>query len=103
MPTRYAGTTDERAALDAYIKLWRAAHAAEVAAHRHLADHGLTISQFGVLEGLYHLGPLSQRQGRKKSTSLAAHRFSSWSVAAWLRSIAHSYSYSYPVSLVRWS
>lgn len=62
MPTRYAGTTDERAALDAYIKLWRAAHAAEVAAHRHLADHGLTISQFGVLEGLYHLGPLSQRQ-----------------------------------------
>lgn len=62
MPTRYAGLPEERAALDAYIKLWRAAHAVEVAANRHLADHGLTVSQFGVLEALYHLGPLSQRQ-----------------------------------------
>ncbi|EYB68270.1 MarR family transcriptional regulator [Deinococcus phoenicis] len=62
MPTRYAGSPQERAALDAYIKLWRAAHAVEVTANRHLTDHGLTISQFGVLEALYHLGPLSQRQ-----------------------------------------
>ncbi|GBF05448.1 MarR family transcriptional regulator [Deinococcus aerius] len=62
MPTRYAGSPEERAALDAYIKLWRAAHAVEVAANRHLADHGLTVSQFGVIEALYHLGPLSQRQ-----------------------------------------
>ena len=62
MPTRYTGLPEERAALDAYIKLWRAAHAVEVAANRHLADHGLTVSQFGVLEALYHLGPLSQRQ-----------------------------------------
>ncbi|MBB5233344.1 MarR family winged helix-turn-helix transcriptional regulator [Deinococcus budaensis] len=62
MPTRYPGLPEERAALDAYIKLWRAAHAVEVAAHRHLTDHGLTVSQFGVLEALHHLGPLSQRQ-----------------------------------------
>lgn len=62
MPTRYAGSPEERAALDAYIKLWRAAHAVEVTANRHLAGHGLTISQFGVIEALYHLGPLSQRQ-----------------------------------------
>ncbi|WP_216319172.1 MarR family winged helix-turn-helix transcriptional regulator [Deinococcus aestuarii] len=62
MPTRYSGSVEERAALDAYIKLWRAAHAVEVAANRHLGDHGLTISQFGVIEALYHLGPLSQRQ-----------------------------------------
>ncbi|KEF33776.1 MarR family transcriptional regulator [Deinococcus sp. RL] len=62
MPTRYAGSPEDRAALDAYIKLWRAAHAVEGAAHRHLAAHGLTVSQFGVLEALYHLGPLSQRQ-----------------------------------------
>lgn len=61
MPTRYAGLPEERAALDAYIKLWRAAHAVEVSANRHLQDEGLTISQFGVLEALYHLGPLSQR------------------------------------------
>ena len=62
MPTRYDGSAEERAALDAYIKVWRAAHAMEVQANRHLARHGLTISQFGVLEALHHLGPLSQRQ-----------------------------------------
>ena len=62
MPTHFAGTDDQRAALDAYIKLWRAAHAVEVRANRHLLTHGLTISQFAVLEAVYHLGPLSQRQ-----------------------------------------
>ncbi|MDV6375051.1 MarR family winged helix-turn-helix transcriptional regulator [Deinococcus arenicola] len=62
MPNPFSGNDAERAALDAYIKLWRGAHAVEVAANRHLADHGLTISQFAVLEALYHLGPLSQRQ-----------------------------------------
>ena len=61
MATRYQGTPEEKAALDAYIKVWRAAHAMEVRANRHLAAHHLTISQFGVLEALYHLGPLSQR------------------------------------------
>src|SRR6476469_6427314 len=62
MPNRYAGTDEERVALDAYVKLWRAAHAVEVAANRHLTEHNLTVSQFAVLEALYHLGPLSQRQ-----------------------------------------
>ena len=62
MPNRYAGSPDDRAALDAYVKLWRAAHAVEVNTNRHLSDHNLTISQFGVLEAVYHLGPLSQRQ-----------------------------------------
>ncbi|WP_407571160.1 MarR family winged helix-turn-helix transcriptional regulator [Deinococcus altitudinis] len=62
MATRYSGSAEERAALDAYIKVWRAAHAMEVRANRHLAAHTLTISQFGVLEALHHLGPLSQRQ-----------------------------------------
>ncbi|SEJ01006.1 MarR family transcriptional regulator, 2-MHQ and catechol-resistance regulon repressor [Deinococcus reticulitermitis] len=63
MVNRYvAGTPEEKRALDAYIKLWRASQAAETAAHRHLAQHQLTISQFGVLEAVYHLGPLSQRQ-----------------------------------------
>ncbi|WP_309569865.1 MarR family transcriptional regulator [Deinococcus sp.] len=62
MPNRYAGTDEERGALDAYVKLWRAAHAVEVAANRHLSGYDLTISQFAVLEALHHLGPLSQRQ-----------------------------------------
>ncbi|GGR79561.1 MarR family winged helix-turn-helix transcriptional regulator [Deinococcus sedimenti] len=62
MPNRYAGSPEDRAALDAYVKLWRAAHAVEVNANRHLSDYNLTISQFGVLEAIYHLGALSQRQ-----------------------------------------
>jgi len=62
MSTRYSGSAAEKAALDAYIKVWRAAHAMEARANRHLAAHTLTISQFGVLEALHHLGPLSQRQ-----------------------------------------
>jgi MarR family 2-MHQ and catechol resistance regulon transcriptional repressor len=30
--------------------------------HKHLASTGLTLSQFAVLEALYHLGPLYQRE-----------------------------------------
>jgi MarR family transcriptional regulator, 2-MHQ and catechol-resistance regulon repressor len=62
MPTKYAGTSQEHSALGAYIKLWRAAHLVEAEANRHLADHDLTVSQFGALEALYHLGPMSQRR-----------------------------------------
>ena len=62
MPSHYAGDAQQRSALDAYIKLWRAAHLVEAQANRHLADYDLTISQFAVLEALFHLGPLSQRQ-----------------------------------------
>ncbi|WP_045233465.1 MarR family transcriptional regulator, partial [Deinococcus pimensis] len=61
MPTHWEGTPDERRALDAYIKLWRASHAVEGRANRHLAAHGLSLSQFSVLEALHFLGPLSQR------------------------------------------
>src|SRR5688572_5361705 len=38
----------------------RAADSVTDRAHRHLAASGLTISQFGVLEALLHLGPLTQ-------------------------------------------
>ena len=62
MPNHYAGTAQQKAALDAYIKLWRAAHLVEAQANRHLANFELTTSQFAVLEALFHLGPLSQRQ-----------------------------------------
>lgn len=58
MPTHYEGTAEETAALDTYIKLSRAAETVSQAVNAHLADHGLTISQFGVLESLYHLGPM---------------------------------------------
>ncbi|MFC3861454.1 MarR family winged helix-turn-helix transcriptional regulator [Deinococcus antarcticus] len=66
MPNRYSGNQEEQRALSAYVKLSRAAQAMETAAHRHLAAHNLTISQFGVLEALLHLGPLSQRRLAEK-------------------------------------
>ncbi len=48
-------------ALSTYVKLMRAAESMTVRAHQHLSLAGLTISQFGVLEALHHLGPLSQK------------------------------------------
>ncbi|MGD8521365.1 MAG: MarR family transcriptional regulator, partial [Desulfobacterales bacterium] len=49
-------------ALNTYTKLMRAAESVTARTHRHLSSKGLTISQFGVLEALYHLGPLSQKE-----------------------------------------
>jgi MarR family 2-MHQ and catechol resistance regulon transcriptional repressor len=61
VPSRYNGTPEEQRALDAYIKLQRAAETVTVHTTRHLAGRGLTVSQFAVLEALHHLGTLSQR------------------------------------------
>jgi len=62
MPTKYQGTVKQRRALNAYIKLQRAAETSLAHTTAHLTDYGLTTSQFGVLEALYHLGTLSQRE-----------------------------------------
>ena len=47
--------------LNTYTKLMRAAESVTVRVNRSLAPFNLTISQFGVLEALYHKGPLCQR------------------------------------------
>src|SRR5688572_1845259 len=60
MPTRYRGTEKEKRALNALITLARAAEAVTAALHRDLGSKHLTSSQFGVLEALFHLGPLCQ-------------------------------------------
>lgn len=62
MSTHYQGTSEERQALDLYIKLSRAAESVNQRVNRHLQDVHLTVSQFGVLEALYHLGPLTPGQ-----------------------------------------
>ena len=49
----------QRLALASYVRLMRAANAARNYASRHLGDSGLTLTQFAVLEALYHLGPMS--------------------------------------------
>jgi len=51
---------NQRNALNLYVKLMRATNQTTNRIHRHLADDNLTISQFAVLEALYHLGPLCQ-------------------------------------------
>ena len=66
MGTHYKGLPSVRLALDAYIKLIRASESVTSRVIRHLDDDGLTVSQFGVLEALVHLGPLSQRELAQK-------------------------------------
>lgn len=60
MPTRYQGTPDEVLALDTYIKLTRANESVDSRLLRQHTLDDLTLTQFGVLEVLYHFGSLSQ-------------------------------------------
>lgn len=62
MGTKYQGTSEERSALDAFISLMRAANTVSARLSKDKAFGDLTVSQFGVLEALMHLGPMSQRQ-----------------------------------------
>jgi len=58
MAKKFKGTPAQERALSAYVKLERAAGAAFAYARVGLEEEGLTLSQFAVLEALYHLGPL---------------------------------------------
>lgn len=58
MSTNSKGTPQQERALNAYVKLARAANSAMAYARVGLEDADLTLSQFAVLEALYHLGPL---------------------------------------------
>lgn len=60
MPVRYRGSPAEVLALGTYVKLARAAESLTSRLAPRLAEHDLTTSQFGVLEALYHLGPMHQ-------------------------------------------
>ncbi|TVR14789.1 MAG: MarR family transcriptional regulator [Balneolaceae bacterium] len=61
MGTHYSGSKEEKSTLNAFIKLMRATESINNRLNRHLADANLTVSQFGTLEVLLHLGPLNQR------------------------------------------
>ena len=72
MTARPFGIDDPRLmnALSAYVKLLRASKAVLGQIEKRLAQDGLTATQIGVLEGILHLGPLTQRElGRKVLTS----------------------------------
>lgn len=58
MSSNSKGSPQQERALNAYVKLARAANTAMAYARVGLEDADLTLSQFAVLEALYHLGPL---------------------------------------------
>jgi MarR family 2-MHQ and catechol resistance regulon transcriptional repressor len=66
MANHWDGSRRERRALDAYVKLRRAAESVGSRLSHVFVEAGLTESQFGVLEAIHHLGPLCQADlGRK--------------------------------------
>lgn len=66
MGTHYEGTKNEEETLNTFIKLMRATESLNNRLNKHLADEDLTVSQFGVLEALLHLGPLNQKSLSEK-------------------------------------
>lgn len=61
MGTHYKGNKEDQRTLNAFIKLMRATESINSRLNAHLAEAGLTVSQFGVLEAVHHLGPLNQK------------------------------------------
>ncbi len=62
MGTHHKGSKKEVTALNTYIKLVRAVESLNQRLYPFLTKHSLTESQFAVLEALYHIGPLNQRE-----------------------------------------
>jgi MarR family 2-MHQ and catechol resistance regulon transcriptional repressor len=60
MGTHYKGHANDVRSLDSYIKMMRAANSLTSQISRSLNSDQLTISQFGVLEALLHLGVMQQ-------------------------------------------
>ena len=61
MGTRYKGSKEEITALDIAIKLVRAAESLISKASLNLSRYNITLSQFGILDAIYHLGPLTPK------------------------------------------
>lgn len=62
MPTHFEGTKEQKNTLNTFIKLMRATESLNQRLCRHLSEANLTISQFGILEALLHLGPQNQKE-----------------------------------------
>lgn len=60
MPTHYEGDPKNVQSLDAFIKMTRANLSLQSYLMRRGKLEGLTVTQFGVMETLYHLGSLTQ-------------------------------------------
>jgi len=62
MPTHFDGTPEEVLALDTFIKLTRANNSLLARLAQRGTHPELSVSQFGTLETLYHLGTMSQTE-----------------------------------------
>ncbi len=62
MGTHHKGPKKEVTALNTYIKLVRAVESLNQRLYPFLIKNNLSESQFSVLEALYHLGPMYQRE-----------------------------------------
>ena len=70
MGTYYKGSLKEITALNSYIKLVRAFESISSRLYIKFAKEDLTESQFYMLDALYHLGPMNQKElGKKISRS----------------------------------
>jgi MarR family 2-MHQ and catechol resistance regulon transcriptional repressor len=61
MGTQYKGTEKEMTALNTFIKLLRAAESTLSRVNASLSKYKLTESQYAILDALYHIGPLFQK------------------------------------------
>lgn len=61
MGTNYNGSKKDQLTLNTFIKLMRATESINSRLNAHLAEANLTVSQFGVLEAVHHLGALNQK------------------------------------------
>jgi MarR family 2-MHQ and catechol resistance regulon transcriptional repressor len=66
MPSNYRGSPVEIEALSAFINLMRASDSVATVLQKDFDENELTTSQFGVLEALFHLGPLFQGELAQK-------------------------------------
>ena len=66
MSTHYPGTAHEKLVLDTWIKVTRAKETIETELRRLVESHGITMTQFGFLEILQHLGPLTLKEVGEK-------------------------------------
>lgn len=62
MATKFQGNAGETRALDIFIKLMRTHDALSAHMRTLMAGFKLQPSQFGILETLYHLGPMQQHE-----------------------------------------
>lgn len=61
MGTKYQGSKKEIQALNAFIKLKRASESLSSRLNIKIVKYNISESQLGVMEALYHLGPLCQK------------------------------------------